>query len=340
MIKQLKTNLYNPVEFIKRHTEKILPENSILVNIKFSGFKNKLFHSGDRPGGKLTIKYLNPSGEKKLQLFVKQHSDAVKVFNQMSYIHGNLSTFSMDIHMPKPYMCDYPNNVTYMEFVSGTALTYKVLGELLLQRANYLTDLFYEIGNWLNCYHQTTRLNKVISISDIKSTVSAGLDKSSYFNSLEKKIINNTIERLNFDNTNLTLVKPHNDFALRNIIYKKSIDFKVIDWDAMFHKKFTTESSIWNDITSFITHINSMQRFSPVITSKQTKILAKSFLRGYFTNIENPYQDNDIQNHLYLFTLCYYLGVIGDRALPVIFKGNFGYRFTKNLHQLLLNGLT
>lgn len=328
--------IYDPVSFIKENIYEILPQNSNVQNISFSGFVKKAFHSNKRPKGVITVTYNDKISEKKLQLFIKQHSNALKVFNQMSYIYSSFSSLNSKAHIPKPLLCDDKNNVNYMEFIPGSPLTYVALINLLTFRRDQLTKMFYKIGQWLKIYHTTSKLEKTTTLDKIKEDVHTKLQTTPFFTETEKEKLTNRLKKTDLEDSYLILVKPHNDFALRNIITTKSNDFSVIDWDAMYHEKFTTETPVWNDITSFITSIQSLQRFSPLIASRQLNVLVDSFLQGYFENIKNAPTKKEINNILFIFTLCYFIGLIGDRPLPEIYKEKFGYRYISKLKKNLL----
>lgn len=332
------TGAYNPVKFIRENLSLILPAGSNVGNIEFSGFIKKAFHSADRPSGYITIAYDIHDRQHQLKLFVKQHQEAPKVFDQMSLIYAGLSAHHLQSHMPRPVICDKAEGVSYMEYIDGTALTYKVIRELLLSRSRRLTPLFKDIGYWLRCYHGTTRLEKSMTLDQVKESVLKGLETTSMFALNEKQILIERIKNMHPENTFLVMVKPHNDFAMRNVIYTKESNFKVIDWDAMFHKKFRSESPIWSDITTFLISVSSLRRFSPLISKKVLKTLTDSFLYGYFGEIESPPHIDEINNMLYLYTIKYYLGLIGDRPLRDIYKEKLGTRFIRKLRADLLNG--
>ncbi len=332
-----KPTVYDPEVFLKKNLNGVIPAKTVFNKIEFSGFVKRAFHSNDRPNGIITISYSENRVEKKIQLFLKQHSDAGKVYQHMRSVYQGLKLYNQEKHMPKPILCDEKNGANYMEFKSGKALSYTTLTELLFNRKKNLSQLFYRIGNWLACYHEVTRLEKSILVNDLKDKVFDELERTSLFTNDEKKVLEKKIKNLNFSDTYLMMVKPHNDFALRNIIYSSRNDFMVIDWDALFHKKFTSEASVWNDITSFIITVNSLKRFAPAIRVKNINALTDSFIEGYFGKF-NRLKKDDINNYLYLFTLSFYLGIIGDRSLPEIYNSKFGNRFIKKLHQNLLKG--
>jgi hypothetical protein len=84
--------------------------------------------------------------------------------------------------------------------------------------------------------------------------------------------------------------------------------------------------------------LQSFSRFSPLIKGKDIQLLTDSFIDGYFYHNQEKINREEIDKFLYLFTLKYFLGIIGDRSLPEIYKGKFGHIYIKNLKKHLLEG--
>lgn len=271
-------------------------------------------------------------------MFVKHHLSTSRVFEQLSSIYSRLNALDLEIHIPRPVICDIENNVSYLEYIEGTALSYITFRELILHRNTHINKLLNKIGQWLKHFHDATRLEKSMNLIQVKKNIYTGLESSIHFNQEEKYIIKERVSEINPENPFLMMVKPHNDFALRNIIYTQKNSFYVIDWDAMFHDKFRAESPIWNDITSFVINVCSLKRFSPLISGRTLTALIDSFLEGYFSEVDNPPDSMEIKSMLYLYTLKYYLGTFTDRPLVEIYQGNLGFRYIKQLHFDLLSG--
>lgn len=328
---------YNPANFIADNIQEILPENSILKEISFSGYIKRLFQTNNRPNGIVSIIYQKDQKENEIKLFVKQHQNAKTVFDQMSVNYQNLMPSKANRHIPKPVICDEDQNANYMEYFKGTTLKYTVLRELILNKRKKLYLLFQNIGQWLNEYHHASLATNYTTIDDVKINILKALKDSDYFHENEKKRITEKLHSISIADKKMSLVKPHNDFALRNIIYLKSGNFVVIDWDAMFHKKFPSEAPIWNDLTSFFINILSLSRFSPLIKKSDINELINAFTKGYFRNNDRIGQE-DINNFFFLFSLSFYMGIIGDRPIPDIYKTRLGSKFINSLHKKIVNG--
>lgn len=328
---------YDPVTFVYENQELILPSKSRIINIEFSGFYKKKFHSNKRPKGYLTIFYMYKQEMRELRIFLKQHSNALRVHNHVSNVYSHFASLKTFSHIPKPIICDDVNEVNYMEYVPGSQFTFQVLKDLLLLNTDHMRKMFFNIGQWLKNYHNAVKLQSTFDTSYLKDEVLLKLKSTDLFSKSEKSKISSHLKYLNFDGYFKFKVKSHNDFVMRNLIYTKSFDFYIIDWDAMYNENFETESSVWIDITSFIISLESLQRFAPIIGIKSIKSLTNSFLRGYFYNNGLSDHKNGIENHIYLYTLCYYLGVIGEQPLPTVYKNKFGHRYISKLRSDLVN---
>jgi|SRR5690554_1323416 len=329
---------YDPVKFIKNNSRLILPAHSKIRNIEFSGFIKKAFHSNKRPKGVITVTYQTSNSENDLRLFVKQHAKAKQVFNHIAQIYAHFKAAGIDPRIPKPIICDEKHDVNYMEYIEGSSLTYILLKELMIGNKIHLESLFYKIGSWLKGYHNSFKLEKTFAINTLREKVTEELNNTDHFKTHEKVTIKANLKDLKLEDDFLVLVKTHNDFTLRNIIYTKTKSFYVIDWDAIYNENFTIESPIWIDILSFLISFNSLQRFSPFITANDLSQYNKSFITGYFNHSDLKLLMKDINSHLYFFSLCFYLGVIGEKPLPWLYRDKLGYRYISILRRNLIKG--
>ena len=135
----------------------------------------------------------------------------------------------------------------------------------------------------------------------------------------------------------LSLTIPHNDFSLRNILNTKNRNFKIIDWDAMIHESFPDKAPAWHDVTCLFINIQSLIRFYPLINKKNINRMSWSFIYGYSKN-NHSYNNDDLNKFLWCFSFAYYLGLIGDRPLPKIYKSKISRRYIKILHNYLIKG--
>jgi hypothetical protein len=336
----IKSKQYNPINFLKEHLKHLLPNLSSIEDITFPGYEKRAFHSGDRPSGLIEIDYTTQEQErKKFHVFIKHHRNACEIFSSMSTIYEKMKEAGQGSHMPRPYLCDMDNEANYMEYVKGTDLKYTTFLSLALSRRIKLKKMFYGIGKWLHTFHQAVPTGNSVKYSKIQSSIEKNLDRSTFFNETEKQQIRHKLaDKITTIPDTFSLVTPHNDFALRNIIHVKPENFVIIDWDAMFHTKFASEAPIWNDITTLIINVLSLSRFSPIVTKKDVQQLADSFLNGYFELETGESDRSGIMDSLYIFTLSFYLGIIGDRPFPEIYKGRIQSIYLERLKKNLVKG--
>ena len=331
---------YSPVDFLKPHLNLILPPNSKIEAINFQGYVNRAFHSVDRPNGLVVVDFTTQKKTReKFYLFVKHHRNACGIFTNMSQIYEKLEESGQASHMPRPYLCDKDHDTIYMEYLKGTDLKYTTFLYLALSRRIKLSKLFYNIGKWLHSFHKAVSTGSSAHLSEITSSIDKKLDGTVFFNDTEKRQIRRKLAgKYNSVPDVFSLVRPHNDFALRNIMLVGQDKFVVIDWDAMLHSKFQTKAPIWNDITTFAISILSLSRFSPLISRKDVQKLTDSFFDGYFEGESGKTDRAGYKESLYIFTLCYYLGIIGDRSMPEIYKGRVQIIYLEYLKNNLLQG--
>jgi hypothetical protein len=336
----INTAKYNPVDYLKTYINLILPPNSQINAINFQGYVNRAFHSVDRPSGLVIVDYTSQKHTKeKFYFFIKHHRNACGIFNKMSQIYEKLKELGQASHMPRPYLCDMNHDTIYMQYLKGTDLKYTALGYLALSRGMKLSNMFYNIGIWLHSFHDIVSTGTSVELGEIKDSIERKLESTAFFTETEKRQIRQKLaEKISAVPDTFSLVRPHNDFALRNIMLVKQDDFVVIDWDAMLHPKFAKMAPIWNDITTFVISILSFSRFSPLISRRDVQKLADSFLSGYFEGVTGNLDKASYKVCLYIFTLCYYLGIIGDRSLPEIYKGKIQIIYLESLKKNLLQG--
>ena len=137
---------------------------------------------------------------------------------------------------------------------------------------------------------------------------------------------------------NLTHVKSHNDFSLRNILISHP-NFGIIDWDSMIYPKYTKVSPIWSDLSFFLINLQSMYRFFPLISRTKIIKLRSSFIKGYFEgNTLVNFHNEHFSNYFYIFTLKFFFALDRNRTLPEFYRYNLGPRFIQKLKTKLLSG--
>jgi hypothetical protein len=330
---------YDPVPFTRDNVNTFIVGEFEIVSINFPGFLKKQFQSNHRPVGVVEINYTDASDNKRTQkIFIKIHPGASKAFEAMKYVYQKMIYSKSHTRIPQPLLFD--NEVLFTEYIDGVSLKYYVMHQLLFrQNIKPVSELFYRIGEWLNIFHKNLKFEEQISFKEILLDSKVALKNTSYFSISEKHSIVSLIDNMEIETGNLCLdlIRPHNDFSLRNILVDKFMEFHVVDWDAMIHERFPNKATIWNDVSCFVQNTHSFIKFVPFIRKKDIILLTKSFIEGYF-NSEPGIKENEIQKFLWIFALRSYLGLIGDRNLPEIYKKRFGGRYLSRLKISLIAG--
>ena len=205
---------------------------------------------------------------------------------------------------------------------------------------SWIKEIFFNIGIWLKNFHSAMSSRKPIFVVDVIEEINLAIKKSNYFSKLQKKLV---FEHLNCikdrigSNAILNSVSPHNDFSLRNIIADKRGNFSIIDWDAMSHREFPKNASIYHDLTNFLINVQSLIKFRPFVSTVKIESLLNCFLTGYF-NTPVKSLGSQLEDMLYIFTMKEFIGLSGDRPLYQVYKKRLGFRFIKILEKMLLNG--
>ncbi len=345
MLKQKQNFSYNPESFIQLEIRKVLPDTAIeVINIDFSGYLQKWFHTGNRPVGFIEITYKDQyEGIKKEKLFIKIHNEAEKAFNSINKLYKEINNEQVINKIPKPIICDYDNNAMFFQYVEGIPLNQYIARRLLYKRSAHTTEIactLKEVGGWLSCFHEATKIRRTTTLSSLTAQITDCLRGKNDLNNNERNILENTLNmhaNVLDQNELLAHVQTHKDFNLRNVFIIDNKRFHVIDWDAMVHSEFRNAFSIWVDVTKFTISIKSLTRFRPVLSRKIVNNFLTSFLKGYFGD---RYQKNNKEFNylLWTFTLLFFIGLIADRSLPDMYTNILGNRFISDLKENLLSG--
>ena len=333
----------NVVAFVTDHLGRFEIDEGISdVNVRAKGFHVALFHSGTRPCTSVTIEYPGPSNrlEKKF-IWVKRVQTPQDAFDKMYGAYKQLQPLGLHGHMPTPFCCDSDNDCIYTSRVFGSRLNIITLRHLLRvpkQPATFLCDIYRELGNWLRRFHVCMYTSRSLQFGDVLRKLRTAIANSDCFQASEKEVLQTKLSSIGKtigDNHCLPLTSPHNDFSLRNILSDRHRNFWIVDWDAMVHPKFPREAPIWNDITCFLTNLYSMLRFSPFVSMKRISILKRSFLDGYLGEAEESAKTHH-HELMWVFSLGYLVGLIGDRPLYKIYTSRLASRYIPFLKKYLL----
>lgn len=316
-------------------------KNDVIKTVSISEMRRQNRYSS-RIGGKCLIEYQNPSGDQKRKtIWIKRVEQPEKFFNVLSDIYKRSVKQGIHHNITKPYWYDSELGIVAMAYFNGTTLLWATLKNTHILNNGISQDcliLYQRLGEWLQQYHKAMTTNKVVKFHKILNQIIHGLNTQTSFSKKEVSVLCSHLDRIgnNFSDSNLCLVKPHNDFTIRNIIISNS-SFAVIDWDAAIHPKFPEFSCVWNDISYFLINLQSLFRFYPFISEKKLGILIERFKNGYFKE-DNLIKDDYFQELFFLFTLRIFLGIDSDRSLPRIYHRNLHPIYMNKLRKYLING--
>lgn len=299
-------------------------------------------------GRSVSIEYIADGLPRKKSLWIKTVSTPKEAYQAIDSIHTIAAKYDIAEPIPKPYFYDEKNKVLCMEMITGRSLLKLTLKHgicLNLRSINTLSGIFYGIGQWMHKYHSSIGTGKVSTLGALIEQVSAELHTNMTFNTLEKRTISGTLSDIgstNIADKPFPLVRPHNDFTLRNLFVGNNGGFYVLDWDMMIHPKCPNEALCWTDITMLILNLQSMLRIYPIIGRNRIRKLCVALLNGYFTEdsmVVNQTTPEEFFRHiLYVFAIKYWLGF--DNYLPMhkIYEKHGGWRYAEKLRKDLLLG--
>lgn len=312
---------------------------------EFTGLSVSGFHRQNRYSSRLackcTLTFRTLDGQQKKRIvWAKKVNLPEKSYQTLLTVWSALDQKNLSECVTRPYWYDNYLGIIYIENIDGSSLLEKTLVHGVLggsRPKESLSRLYLDLGTWLSDFHISLTSPKYSSLYQVKAQIKTALDSTSWLTPWEKtkfkrRLLNTGNARKNI---RLALVRPHNDFSLRNILVSGN-QFGIIDWDAMVHPHLPDLAPAWYEISFFLINLQSLLRFHPIISKPFIAALKNEFLRGYFSAI--PIDLGTQEMMLYLFTLRHFLGLDSDRTLPRIYRSRFGKRYIRLLKRALLSG--
>jgi hypothetical protein len=335
------------VEIVKRNLNKIdiVRENKVL-SISAGTVKGQNWYSS-RFGGPILIKYTDNKEIRTKAIWAKAVGLPLESYQALKKAFEGAASCGIAGPIPKPYFYDEGSKCIFMDMKTGTnllSLTLRYGFNANMFPNENLQKLFYQIGHWLQKFHATTITEETIKLTDVVNGVLHELGGSSEFDSREKEVISNTLKEISarkISEQKFPLVRPHNDFTLRNLFAQKNGEFYVIDWDAMVHPLFSSKTLCWWDLTALVINLQSMLRVSPIVGRNRIGNLCDALLEGYFHSnhmARSTSPKEFLQCMYYVYTLRYWLSIESDRPLNKIYSQRMGGRYVEKLRRTLLNG--
>ncbi len=316
-------------------------ESSYIKSITLSKIDRQNFYSS-RMGGKCIINYLdNSKNLKSKTIWIKSVEEPKRFFNVLSSIYKQSGNSGIHHNITTPYWYDSELGIVAMEYFKGTSvLWHTILNTLFLKKRvpHELSNLYKNIGKWLQQYHKAMVSKNHVTLHDLLNRLNCSIEIQDLFSIQEKDRLSGYLDiiRNSLPDINFALVKTHNDFTIRNIFISNS-NFGIIDWDSAIHPEFPEHSSVWNEISIFLINIQSLFRFYPIIPKKYINKIIDSFKEGYFkgnTLTEYKY----FPELFYVFSMRFFLGIECNKPLHQLYYKNLQPRYIKLLRKSLLNG--
>jgi tRNA A-37 threonylcarbamoyl transferase component Bud32 len=317
-----------------------------ITTIEMEQLRNKNTYS-TRLGAMITVEYINKRNQKSIiKLWAKKVEKPEAAFTSINTLYQLTINAGIQDPIPKPYLYDSDTNIVVMEAISGENLRnilYKHASFIDFFHEKNIINSFYDIGKWLGQFSKVSSTGKNETLKSYILPLLEKLKSDESFNKNErKKVEKNILKILNAPISKIYFpqVKPHNDFTLRNIFINDD-GFNIIDWDSMVHPCFPEETLCWWDVTCFILNIQSLLRYSPLVSKNRINNLCKVFVDGYISSNRefSSVNTNDyFDSIMYVFTLKYWLKIDTDRPLYEIYNNNLGWRYINTLKSSLTNG--
>ena len=299
-----------------------------------------------RSGALISLKYERNGQSQETSIWAKKVKYPKEIFESMLAAYSDARTTDAEPSIPMPYSYLEEEKLLFMEAVNGTSLLERTLthGNTVILRPRRLLDAYRGIGDWLQRYHRATSRGATSSLSGAILETQAALQISGDFDEAELRQLAERLEQIADSGTSVAevpLVRPHNDFTLRNILLRAGSKFSVIDWDATAKPSFPRQELCWWDLTTFVLNLQSLIKVWPAMTRSRTDSLCRAFLNGYFLDnreIGTTSKDDFLDDILFVFTLRYWLKVKVDRSMWRIYSRHLGGRYVSLVRSALLDG--
>lgn len=300
-----------------------------------------------RPGGPVTISYSKNNEVATKKMWAKTVELPRQSYEALRCAYEGAASHGISDPIPEPYFYDERKKLVFMDMKTGVNLLRLALQYVFIANVfpnDELRRLFYGIGRWLQEFHATVVTGETVTLKAVVDEIAKELWNSSLFVSHEKRALSVVLGRIakrKIAGRSFQLIRPHNDFTLRNIFATPNGGFYVIDWDAMVHPYFPSRALGWWDLTTLIINLQSMAKLSPIIKYGRIQTLCNAVTEGYCSanrETKGISYSEFLHNMYFVYTLKYWLGVESDRPLNEIYRRSMGRRYTQKLRQSLLKG--
>jgi hypothetical protein len=242
--------------------------------------------------------------------------------------------------LPKPYFygkCDQ-TSVIGMQFVKGTSLRNAVLRNVACGRTEVLEEIFLKMGRGMRVFHDSSTASGTQLVGELAAIAHRVTAATEYLTHDERKEIIQHVkiaERNADPQTELPLIKIHNDWVLRNILVRDRGSFYVVDLDSMR----APNNSRWYDVSYFLINVESQLKYWPIINKKSIADLWQSFWRGYSEKgSPDALSSRQIRSLIYLIKVQYLFGATIRPPLFKIYNNFLGPVYLRHLKKSIVQG--
>lgn len=301
-----------------------------------------LHRKHDRYHRILKVKYSTNKGMYEKKIWLKFRNDFGKLYKIHTEIYGKLREDQKIF--PRPYFYFYGQYdgsngcVIGMEFLKGTSLRSMLLTNVAYRRIESLKKLFLAIGTGMRTFHDSSKSSGVRLVTELADNAHKVTEQTQYLTDEERnKLIRNIRNAENQANpqTELPLIKIHNDWVLRNILVDNTGAFYVVDLDSMR----APVNSRWYDLSYFFINLESQLKYWPIIDRISLLYLWKSFWQGYSQKgLPETLSENQIKAIIYLIKVEYLFGGTIRAPLFEIYNKFLGPLYLRNLKKTIMRG--
>ena len=285
----------------------------------------------------LNVTYASDSGLFQKKLWLKFRQDFEPLFKIHTTVYEKLGKDQR--FLPKPYFytkCDQ-TSVIGMELIKGASLRNMVLRMVMSRRTRVLEETFLKMGRGMRVFHDLSTGYGSQRVGELLANVHRATAATEYLTNVERTKIKEHItiagKHAN-PQTELPLIKIHNDWILRNILVGNSGSFHVVDLDSMR----APNNSRWHDVSYFLINLESQLKYWPIIDRSSITDLWRSFWRGYLEKgLPDGLSRQQIRSLIYLIKVQYLFGET-IRPLLKIYGNLFGRLYLRNLKRSIMQG--
>jgi hypothetical protein len=286
----------------------------------------------------LNVTYASDSGRFQKKLWLKFRQDFEALFKIHTTVYEKLGKNQQ--FLPKPYFYTKWNqtSVIGMELINGASLRNMVLRKVMSRRTGVLEETFFKIGRGMRVFHDSSAASGTQLVAELAATAHRVTAATEYLTDDERKTIIQHVQIAERDadpQTELPLIKIHNDWVLRNILIRDSSSFYVVDLDSMR----APNNSRWYDVSYFLINVESQLKYWPIINKKSMADLWQSFWLGYLEKgSPDALSSHQIRSLIYLIKVRYLFGATIRPPLFKIYNNCLGPVYLRHLKKSIMQG--